>query len=269
VVKSKDGTKIDYDQSGKGWPALILVSGATGYREMGYGSEMVKLLEPHFTVIDYDRRGRGESGDTQPFALEREIEDIEALIEAVGGKAYLYGISSGGALVLEAALKLGPQKVPGMAEYEAPYDDSPEGKKAWDKYYKELHVKLGAGDREGAAVLFLQLVGVPDYMLEGMKKSPVWPRMLSVAPTLAYDADAMGGTSRAVPVERMKALKVPALIMDGEASKAQMPFMALTADALAKAIPDAQRRTLPGQSHQVEAAVLAPELVQFFGKLNA
>lgn len=267
VVKSKDGTNIDYEKSGRG-PALILVSGATGYRAMGYSNDLVQLLEPHFTVVDYDRRGRGESGDTQPFALEREIEDIEALIDEAGGQAFVYGISSGGSLVLDAALKLGPDKVRGIAVYEAPYDDSPEGQAAWDAYYQELHEKLKAGDRGGAVTLFMQLVGVPEQMVEGMKQSPMWPKLEGIAPTLAYDAEAMGGTSRAVPAERMKALKMPVLIMDGEASQGPMPFMKTTADKLGKAIPVAERRTLPGQTHAVEAKVLAPALTEYFSEVR-
>lgn len=264
-VTSKDGTKIAYEESGRG-PALILVSGATGYRDLGYANELVELLKPHFTVYDYDRRGRGESADTQPFAVEREIEDIEALIDVAGGQAHLYGISSGGSLVLEAGLKLGPGKVKSLAVYECPYDDSTEGKRAFDEYYKNLLEALQADDRERAIRLFMQLVGVPEQVMDGMKQSPMWPRMLQIAPTLAYDAEAMGGAAgRGVPAEKMRGLKVPALIMDGGGSREQYPFMAVTADALAAAIPDAKRQTLPGQTHAVDAKVLGPELIRYFG----
>ncbi|HEY2004073.1 MAG TPA: alpha/beta hydrolase [Candidatus Saccharimonadia bacterium] len=267
TVASKDGTKIAFDKSGSG-PALILVSGATGYRDMSYGNELVKLLEPHFTVFDYDRRGRGESGDTQPFALEREIEDIQALIREAGGEAFVYGISSGGALVLETALKLGPNMVKSIAVYEAPYDDSKDGNQSFIDYYQNLQMALKAGDRERAIKLFMTLVGVPEPMIEGMKQSPMWSRMLSIAPTLAYDAEAMGGRAgREVPVEKMREMRVPALIMDGEASRQQMPFMADTADKLAAAIPGAKRRTLPGQTHAVDAKVLAPALIEYFSAL--
>ena len=168
--------------------------------------------------------------------------------------------------MLEAGLALGPGTVKSLAVYECPYDDSPEGQAAWKHYYKGLHEALKADDRERAIRLFMQLVGVPDQMIEGMKQSPVWPRMLAIAPTLAYDAEAMGGgEGRGVPVARMRGLKVPALVMDGEASREHMPFMAATADALAAAIPGAKRRTLPGQTHAVEAKVLAPVLVEYFG----
>jgi pimeloyl-ACP methyl ester carboxylesterase len=269
TVTSKDGTRIAYDKLGHG-PAVILVTGATGTRA-GWGQRpaLEDLLAEHFTVFNYDRRGRGDSGDTQPFALEREIEDIEALINEAGGQAYVYGISSGGSLVLETALKLGPEKVRGIAVYEAPYDDTPEGLKAFDEYYKNLQAALKADDRERAIRLFMQLVGVPEQMIEGMKQSPMWPGMLSIAPTLAYDAEAMGGSEgRRVPVERVKGIKVPAIIMDGEASAGPMPFMADTANKLGAAIPGAKRKTLPGQTHAVEAKVLAPALIQFFSEVR-
>src|SRR5215469_13717062 len=125
TVQSKDGTSIAYNTLGTG-AAVILVDGALGYRLFGASSELAELLAPRFTAYSYDRRGRGESGDTQPFAVEREIEDIEALIDAAGGAAYLYGISSGGALALEATLGL-PGKVTKLAIYEVPYDDSQAG----------------------------------------------------------------------------------------------------------------------------------------------
>src|SRR6266567_1560887 len=124
TVTSKDGTKIAYDKQDEG-PAVILVYGALCYRSTGSLPELVTLLAPHFTVYNYDRRGRGDSGDTKPYAVEREVEDIEALIDEAGGVACLYGHSSGAALALEAALQLGGN-VKKLAMYEAPYNDQDE-----------------------------------------------------------------------------------------------------------------------------------------------
>lgn len=262
TVMSKDGTTIAYDVIGTG-PAVILVDGATGSRAaFGGGSELATLLAPHFTVYTYDRRGRGESSDTQPFAVAREVEDIEALIDAAGGAAYLYGISSGGALALEAAIGL-PGKVTKLAVYEVPYDESDAGVQAWHVYRTTLAELTAAGKRGDAITLFMRLVGVPDDMIAGMRQSPMWATLEAVAPTLPYDAAALG-VDRTVPRERAATLTIPALIMDGGASLEFMPFMRASAEALATAIPQAERRTLEGQTHNVDAKVLAPALSEFF-----
>jgi pimeloyl-ACP methyl ester carboxylesterase len=261
TVTSKDGTTIAYSAVGQG-PAVILVDGATGFRWSPEPSELAKLLAPQFTVYSYDRRGRGESGDTQPFALEREIEDIEALIDAAGGVASLYGISSGGALALEATLGL-PGKVTKLAIYEAPYDDSETGIQAWHAYRSQLAECLADGQRGEAAALFMRFVGAPEEMVAGARQSPMWQIMEAVAPTLAYDAAALG-SDRRVPTARAAAVTVPTLIMDGGASYETLPFMRATAEALTQAIPTAQHKTLAGQSHNVDAKALAPALTVFF-----
>jgi pimeloyl-ACP methyl ester carboxylesterase len=261
TVTSKDGTTIGYDAVGEG-PALIVVDGATGYRgAFGGGSELARLLAPHLTVYTYDRRGRGESSDTQPFAVAREVEDIEALIDAAGGTAYLYGMSSGGALALEAALAL-PDKVRKLAIYEVPYDDSAAGIQSWHTYRTTLEELTAADDRSGAIKLFMQFVGVPGDMIAGMRQSPMWPAMEAVAPTLRYDAAALGA-DRTVPTERAATLTIPTLIMDGGANEAIMPFMRATAEALTTAIPQAEHQILPGQTHEVDPKVVAPVLTAF------
>src|SRR5262245_31955321 len=152
AVTSKDGTTIAYSTVGQG-PAVILIDGATGFRWSPEPSELAQLLAAHFTVYSYDRRGRGQSGDTPPFAVEREIEDIEALIDAAGGAASLYGISSGGALALEATVGL-PGKVTKLAIYEVPYDDSEAGMQAWHAYRSQLAEFLASGQSGEAAALF-------------------------------------------------------------------------------------------------------------------
>jgi pimeloyl-ACP methyl ester carboxylesterase len=259
TVISKDGTKIAFDQAGQG-PALILVAGATQYRAVDQSAEqMMALLAPHFTVINYDRRGRGESGDTLPFAVEREIEDIEALIDEAGGSAFLYGISSGAALAMEAAIALGP-KVKKLAMYEVPYNSDATARQGWVTYRRELAEALAEGRRGDAFALFLRLVGVPDEQIQGMRQMPFWPPLETVAPTLAYDAAAMGDEAE-VPLDHAVRVTVPTLVMDGGAGA---PFMHTTASALAEAMPHGQQRTLEGQAHNVAPEVLVPVLVEFF-----
>lgn len=259
TVQSQDGTTIAFDQTGTG-PAIILVSGAVQHRGFDQGmTELTALLAPHFTVIHYDRRGRGDSGDTQPFAVAREIEDIEALIDDAGGSAFAFGISSGAALALEAAIKLG-SKIKKLALYEAPYNSDETARQAWREYRKQLGELLAADRRGDAMGLFMMLVGMPAEHLPGMRQDPSWPIFEAVAPTLAYDAAALGEEA-AVPTEKAARVAVPALVMDGGAS---YPFMHVSAVALAHAMPHGQHRTLEGQTHEVASEVLAPVLTEFF-----
>jgi pimeloyl-ACP methyl ester carboxylesterase len=262
TVTSKDGTTIAFDQTGTG-PALILVGGMFEQRAMDSETAQLAalpLLAQHFTVFHYDRRGRGDSTDTQPYAVEREIEDIEALINEAGGKAFVFGISSGAALALEAALAFGG-KVKKLAMYEPPYNDDEAGRQAWKKFRAQLKELLAQGRRGDAVGLFMMLLGMPAEQLDGMRQHPMWPVWEAVAATIAYDAAVMGEDA-SVPTERAARLAVPALIMDGGASP--YPFMHITATALANAIPNAQHRTLEGQTHEVAAEALAPVLVEFF-----
>jgi pimeloyl-ACP methyl ester carboxylesterase len=258
-LHSADGTTIAFDQLGKG-PALILVGGALEQRAMdSETAQLAPLLAQHFTVLHYDRRGRGESTDTQPYAVEREIEDIAALITEAGGSAFVFGISSGAALALEAAIKLG-DKVKKLAMYEAPYNDDEAARQAWKAYRKQLAEVLAQGRRGDALALFMLLVGMPADHLDAVRHHPMWPMWEAVAPTLAYDAAVMGEDA-SVPNEKAASVAVPALVMDGGAS---FPFMHVTALALAKAMPHAQHRALEGQTHEVAPQVLAPVLDEFF-----
>src|SRR5258706_10848771 len=259
TVTSKDETRIAYDKLGHG-PTVILVAGALCSRSFWSGPELAKLLAHSFTVYNYDRRGRGDSGDTRPYALEREIEDIEALIDEAGGSAYLYGHSSGAALALEAALRLG-NKVEKLAMYEAPYDDDAEAKRAWKEYIKQLTEALAEDRRGDAVTLFMGLVGTPADHIEAMRHAPTWPLFEAIAPTLAYDHSAIMGEDASVPTERAANVTAPTLVMNGGASYA---FMYDTAQALGKAIPNAQVRILEGQTHNVDLDVLAPVVMEFF-----
>ena len=258
-VISKDGTEIAYEKSGEG-PALILVDGALCYRSFGPMRELAKLLSPYFTVYAYDRRGRGDSSNSKPYAVEREVEDIDALIQEAGGSAFVYGISSGGCLALEAAARLG-NKIKKLAIYEPPYNSDSAARKQWKEYRQQLADALAANRPGDAVVLFMNLVSTPAEMVEGMRNSPVWPMFESVAPTLAYDAAAMGD-DRSVPVKRAADVVSPSLVLNGTV----IPFMLDTANALTKAIPHAQHRTLEGQPHDVDLKVLAPVLTEFFSQ---
>jgi pimeloyl-ACP methyl ester carboxylesterase len=266
TVTSRDGTTIAFERSGAG-PALVLVGGIFEQRAMDSDTAQLAalpLLAQHFTVIHYDRRGRGDSTDTQPYAVEREIEDIEALIDDAGGPAFVSGISSGGALAFEAALALGG-KVSKLAVYEAPYNDDDAARLAWRDLRKQLGKALADGRRGDAVGLFMTLLGVSAEDLDGMRQLPMWPMWEAIAPTIAYDA-AVLGEDASVPTERAARVAVPTLIMDGEAS---YPFMHTSATALANAIPNALHRTLEGQTHEVSAEAIAPVLVEFFDSNTA
>ena len=261
-VTSKDGTQIAYETKGSGSP-LILVDGAICYRAFGPMPALAELLAQHFTVYMYDRRGRGFSTNGKPFAVAREVEDIDALIEQAGGSAFVYGISSGACLALEAALAL-DSRIPRLALYEPPYNSAGAGRVQWQEYTQNLTRAIAEGRRGDAVTLFMEFVGTPTEQINGMKHAPVWQMFEMVAPTLAYDAAAIGA-SRAVPLDRAVRLNTPTLIVDGGANLTMMPFMHASATKLAKAIPHARQRTLDGQTHDVKAEVLAPVLVEFFG----
>lgn len=259
TVISKDGTKIAYEKVGSG-PALVVVGGALSGR--AGGADLATLLAPRFTVYTYDRRGRGQSGDTQPYAVQREVEDLEALIDKAGGSAHVYGKSSGAALAIHAAASL-PGKVKKLALYEAPYDDALGAAKAWKDFRAKFDAHLAAGRRAEAVTAFLTFVGTPEKALADLKASPAWPGMLAMAPTIAYD-NAILGDRRSVPVAVASKVTAITLVMDGGASAQATPFMRATAEKLGRSIPNAGRHTIPGQDHNVDAKALAPVLVRFF-----
>jgi pimeloyl-ACP methyl ester carboxylesterase len=212
-------------------------------------------------VYAYDRRGRGESGDTKAYSLDREIEDIDALITEAGGSASLYGISSGGALALEAAAALG-DRVEKLAVYEIPYDSTDAGIDAYHAYRSSLTELIAAGRNGDAVERFMRFVGASDEGVQGMRQSPMWPTFEAVAPTLPYDAAALGD-DRVVPAGRAATVTARTLVMDGGGSLEAMPFMRASAEQLAAVIPHVVRHTLEGQWHDVDSNVLAPVLAEF------
>ena len=258
-VTSRDGTPIAYEKTGRG-PAVILVNGALSDRTGS--AELAQLLSQRFTVFSYDRRGRGDSSDTSPYSVEREIEDIEALIDGAGGSAQVFGKSSGASLALQAAAALGG-KVRKLALYEPPYSDAEGAAAEWKKFRTDLDKLLAAGRRDDAVTLFMKFVGAPDEVLAKLKASPAWQGMVGMAPTLSHD-NAVLGEDRSVPVATAARVQTPTLVMDGGASLGPMPFMRATADKLGKVMPNAQRRVVEGQAHDASAQVLAPILLEFF-----
>jgi pimeloyl-ACP methyl ester carboxylesterase len=266
TVTSRDGTSIAYDRSGAG-PAVILVDGALCFRAFGPIASLAALLAPHLTVVTYDRRGRGESGDKAPYTVEREVEDIEALIDMAGGSAGVYSISSGALLALEAAYRL-PTKITKLAIYEPPCSLNEDGIHRFKEYRTHLNELLAAGRRGDAISLFMRFVGAgladadspaPQDAGAQLRQTPVWPTFESVAPTLSYDAAAMGDSS--VPAKQTAAVIAPILALAGGASPA---WMQQAARAVADAAPDARFGILEGQTHEVVAEALAPVLIEFF-----
>jgi pimeloyl-ACP methyl ester carboxylesterase len=259
-VTSQDGTAIAFDRVGSG-PALILVPGAIQHRAIDPGTQrLASLLAPNFTVYQYDRRGRGDSGDTPRYAVEREIEDLAALVEQAGGSAYAFGMSSGAVLALEAARTLAFTK---LALYEAPILLGADRDRLPDDYAGHLEELIASGRRGDALAYFMtEAVEAPAEVVAGMRNEPFWPALESVAHTLAYDGRVMDvtGSGNALPADRWAAVSAPVLVLDGGASPARMHN---AAEALAAVLPNARRRTLDGQTHQFEPEVLAPVLEDF------
>ena len=252
---SADGTKIAFDQTGDG-PPVILVLGA--FNERPTGAPLAKALESDFTVFNYDRRGRGASGDTQPYEVEREVDDLEALISAAGGAARVFGYSSGAILALEAAAH--GLNITQLALYDAPImvgDERPRPPKDMAARLAKLVV---AGRRGEAVEQFkTRMVGIPEDVVAAMRHAPFRPALEAIAHTLVYDATLVGDMT--LPTAKLRTIKAPTLVVYGCASPA---FMGSAAKAMAKALPDGQVRGLDGQNHDIDPAALGPVLMEFF-----
>ncbi|WP_316522680.1 alpha/beta fold hydrolase [Kitasatospora brasiliensis] len=259
TVVSTDGTVLACSVTGSG-PAVVLVEGALCHRSTGPGAAIADQLAAHHTVWTYDRRGRGGSGDTAPFAVEREIEDLAAVIAAAGGSAHVFAHSSGGAVALRAAaVNAGVTR---LAVYEPPFSTTEEQSERFGGYVAELTAALAEGRHGDAVAALMVYAGAPAEMVAGMRGAPVWPLFEAVAPTLAYDAAALGDlTGAVVPADLLATITVPTLVLDGGASP---ETLRAPARAVAAAVPGAEHRTLDGQTHEVAAEVLAPELLKFY-----
>jgi hypothetical protein len=270
-LTSADGTTIAYDRLGTGTP-LILVSGASVDR--GGDAHIAAALAETFTVYNYDRRGRGDSTDTQPFAVEREIEDIAGLLAAAGhaardtppgaaddggGAAAVVGLSSGAALAARAAAVL---PVGALVLWEPPFATDADGLARAQEYTRALTAALEAGDHDAALATFLAYVGMPDEAIEGMRQSPYWAAGARLAPTLAYDNAAMGGDGR-IPADVFGVITAPALVLAGGSSP---DFLTNAAQAVATVIPGSEAGILEGQTHNVDPAVFAAAVRQFLAR---
>jgi pimeloyl-ACP methyl ester carboxylesterase len=255
-VESKDGTRIAFDRLGEG-PPVVLVSG--GSVDRSSNASLAELLATRFTVFNYDRRGRGPSGDTPPYAVRREVEDIEAVIAAAGGSAHAYGTSSGASLGLEDAASGLP--ITKLALWEPPYVLDPDSRPPADtaKTFTEL---VSAGRRGDAVEFFMaKVVGLPPEFVDQARNQPFWAATEALAHTLAYDATIMGDYS--LPVDRAALVTAPTLVMAGAAS---FPFLRETAQALADALPGGRVHILEGQEHNVAPEAMAPVLMEFFAR---
>jgi pimeloyl-ACP methyl ester carboxylesterase len=260
TTKSTDGTTIAYERLGSG-PLLILVGGALNDRQSPIaGVPLAELLAGNFTVYAYDRRGRGNSGDTLPYTVDREIEDLAALIAEVGEPVFLWGHSSGAGLVVEAAMAGLP--ISKLAIYEPPYSIDMEAEAGGKKFAAKLAALLAEGRNEEALVFWMTETGIPPDVLEGMRQSPFWLAARKMAPTLIYDVNIMrhGGDS-IVPRERIAGISTPILTMAGSESPDWMRYVPRS---LAEAAPNGRYVELGGHSHLVPAEAVAPELRKFF-----
>jgi hypothetical protein len=254
TVRSTDGTTIGYDRMGDG-PPVVLVSGGSVDRMSN--APLATALSDRFTVLNYDRRGRGVSGDTPPYAIDREIEDIDAVIGAAGGPAFLYGSSSGAALALYAVAAGVPAAR--LALWEPPFMVGDAPRPPADQV--EQYERMVAEGRRGDAVEYFmsKVVGMPPEFVAHARSQPWWSAQEGLAHTLAYDARIMGDYS--IPTERAAAVAVPTMVLVGGAS---FPWLHDSAGALAGSLGDGEVRVLEGQTHDVDAATLAPALAGFF-----
>ena len=255
TVTSSDGTTIAVDRMGDG-PPVVLVCGGSVDRMSN--APVAAELSGRFSVLNYDRRGRGDSGDTPPYAVEREVEDLDAVIGAAGGRAAcVYGTSSGAALALEAAARDIP--ITKLALWEPPFmlEGVPRPPADTAKIYTDF---VNEGRRGDAVEFFMsKVVGLPDEFVAQARSAPFWAQQEAIAHTLAYDATIMADYS--LPTERAANVKIPTLVMAGDAS---FPWMSDTARALADTLPDGHVRILEGQSHDVAPDVMAGVLTEFF-----
>jgi pimeloyl-ACP methyl ester carboxylesterase len=261
TVKSDDGTMIAFTKLGRG-PALVLVDGALCFRQNGPSPDIATALAPNFTVYAYDRRGRGASGDTKPYTVAREIDDLRAIIRQAGDSAFVFGSSSGAVLAMQgAAVGLPIRK---LALYEPPVGAVRPGGPPFDEARRDVDALVAAGDSAGAARYFLSAVlGTPRIFVTMMPlfMRRTWTKVISVAHTLPYDLAILGDPS----VLNVRAIDggVPTLVIGGAKSPA---FMRQVVDRVAKDLPNARALLLPGQSHDVSAAAkaLAPVLKDFY-----
>ncbi|MGW1774706.1 alpha/beta fold hydrolase [Streptomyces sp. NPDC002104] len=258
-VFSADGTAITYEQQGAG-PAVVLVGGA--FMTRGDCATLAGLLAEHCTVITYDRRGRGDSGDSPEYDVQREVEDLDALIERAGGEAMLFGMSSGAVLALEAAAR--GSAVTRLFLYEPPFITDNSRPPLPADYVTHLSELVRQGEYGDAVAYFMTAaIGMPAEAVAGMRRAPFWPAMEATARTLPYDGRIMGDTmsGRPLPADRWQSVKVPVLVGTGDAGA---PHMLTGARELSALSGNFSLHVFPGQQHDIAPELLAPVLTGFF-----
>lgn len=253
TVTSNDGTLIAYERIGAG-PPLILIDAALHYREFSSFGGLIERLASNFTVYHYDRRGRGDSSDAAPYAVEREVEDLAALIDQAGGSAFVYGFSSGGLLALHAAAQ--GLAIPRLALLEPPIATEAD-RPGQSRFTAEITELLAAGRREAAVSFVLTSIGLPDEVMAGMREDRSWSAMAAVAHTLVYDSR----LSEAMSHQLLASVTVPTVVLDSQGSGDDLAGMAAS---VADHLPNATHRSLAGQWHGLSDDVLAPVLTDFF-----
>ncbi len=255
TVISKDGTPIAFDQSGEG-PRIILVVGA--FNERSTGAPLAAALSKHFTVFNYDRRGRGASGDTVPYATLRELEDLDALITEAGGQAAVFGYSSGAILALMAAAR--GLSITKLACYDPPFFGDAQSSQRFKELVEQLAELIALGQRGEAVELFqTQALSIPASIVAQMRQAPFWPALEAIAPTLVYESTLLGEMD--VLAEQLPSITVKTLVISGGEVRARM---LQAAQVVADALLTASYRSLSGQTHDLVPAVLAPVLEEFF-----
>jgi pimeloyl-ACP methyl ester carboxylesterase len=255
AVVSSDGTRIAFEATGTG-PALVLVAGALGYKDFSYLRKFAAAFAKDFRVFAYDRRGRGGSGDTKPYSVDKEVEDLAAVCREAGGRPIVVGISSGAALALEAAARGAPMSH--LVAFEAPYMVGSHRQPAHARYEADLKNLIAQNDRDGAVKLFMRTVGIPAFLLAIMRMLPFWKEFRRVAHTLPYDAAVMGGFE--LPASRLANIRIPTLVVGGGKSP---PSLKAAVRAVAAAVPGARLVEIPKQSHAIKAMALLPVVREF------
>jgi pimeloyl-ACP methyl ester carboxylesterase len=254
TTTSADGTTLGYDVNGDG-PPIVFVSGAFNTRPTT--APLAAALSDRFTTLNFDRRGRGDSGDTPPYAVERELEDIEAMVQAAGGSAAVFGYSSGATLALKAAAR--SSAITKLVVYDAPFAVDGSDPRLPEGFADELVALVEAGRRGDAVELYQRVaVGIPEEIIARLREAPFRPALEAIAHTLSYDARVVGDLT--LPTELIASIAAPTLVVDGEHSP---PIMRKAADALVRTLPDARRFTLAGQGHDLSPEALKPVLTEF------
>jgi Alpha/beta hydrolase family len=255
TVRSLDGTPIAYERTGGG-PPVIMMGGALN--DKNFLRPLAGMLAQRFTVWNYDRRGRGESGDTPPYSLDREVEDLDRMLAEAGGSAALFANCSGGAVGIEAAARGLP--ITKLAMYEPPFILDGQRPPLPPDFVGDLARLVGDGRRGDAVRYFMaEVVRLPEPVIEKISNGPMWPWLESLAPSLPYDTSLMSDTS--LPADLLARVKVPTLVVDGGDSP---QWQRNSVQAVAEIIERGRRHTLPGQNHNLAMDLVAPVLEEFF-----